>query len=112
MVDYLVSRINIKRAVSLKIYVLCEQVIFQLSLSILDDMSDKLMKCKDDGEAMTMLAEYLDNIANKDSTVPEVRHSNSTATAQSKPKQVFIYLWKAVKDEKWLIETFANFTYY
>lgn len=39
----------------------CEgiKVIFQLALAVLDANVDKLLNCKDDGEAMTVLGRYL-----------------------------------------------------
>lgn len=39
----------------------CEgiKVIFQLALAVLDTNVDKLLICKDDGEAMTVLGRYL-----------------------------------------------------
>lgn len=35
------------------------KVIFQLALAVLDANVDKLLNCKDDGEAMTVLGRYL-----------------------------------------------------
>lgn len=43
------------------------QVIFQVSLVILDRLQDKLTACKDEGEAMTILAQYLNKVTNEDS---------------------------------------------
>jgi hypothetical protein len=34
------------------------KVIFQLALAVLDANVDKLLNCKDDGEAMTVLGRY------------------------------------------------------
>uniref|UniRef100_A0A8C9VNH7 TBC1 domain family member 9 n=1 Tax=Scleropages formosus TaxID=113540 RepID=A0A8C9VNH7_SCLFO len=53
------------------------KVIFQLALSVVDANVDKLLKCKDDGEAMTVLGRYLDSICNRDSTLPPMPHLHS-----------------------------------
>ncbi|KAI1301797.1 TBC1 domain family member 9 [Halotydeus destructor] len=44
------------------------KVVFQVALTILDCNHDALLSAKDDGEAMTVLTGYLENITNKDST--------------------------------------------
>nr|XP_038953607.1 TBC1 domain family member 9 isoform X3 [Rattus norvegicus] len=53
------------------------KVIFQLALAVLDANVDKLLGCKDDGEAMTVLGRYLDSVTNKDSTLPPIPHLHS-----------------------------------
>ncbi|XP_053112811.1 TBC1 domain family member 9 isoform X2 [Hemicordylus capensis] len=53
------------------------KVIFQLALAVLDANVDKLLNCKDDGEAMTVLGKYLDSVTNKDSTLPPIPHLHS-----------------------------------
>ncbi|XP_064601750.1 TBC1 domain family member 9B-like isoform X2 [Liolophura sinensis] len=53
------------------------KAIFQIALTILDSKKEKLLKCNDDGEAMTILAEYLENVTNRDSTMPLVLHTSS-----------------------------------
>ncbi|MEJ1286183.1 hypothetical protein NN561_017187 [Cricetulus griseus] len=53
------------------------KVIFQLALAVLDANVDKLLNCKDDGEAMTVLGRYLDSVTNKDSTLPPIPHLHS-----------------------------------
>ncbi|XP_043918219.1 TBC1 domain family member 9 isoform X2 [Protopterus annectens] len=53
------------------------KVIFQLALAVLDANVDKLLNCKDDGEAMTVLGRYLDSVTNNDSTLPPIPHLHS-----------------------------------
>ncbi|XP_058049067.1 TBC1 domain family member 9 isoform X1 [Ahaetulla prasina] len=53
------------------------KVIFQLALAVLDANVEKLLNCKDDGEAMTVLGRYLDSVTNKDSTLPPIPHLHS-----------------------------------
>ncbi|KAG9347089.1 hypothetical protein JZ751_006016 [Albula glossodonta] len=61
------------------------KVIFQLALSVLDANIDKLLNCKDDGEAMTVLGRYLDSVSNKDSTLPPIPHLHSLLTDDREP---------------------------
>ncbi|KAM8938850.1 TBC1 domain family member 9 isoform 2-T2 [Pelodytes ibericus] len=61
------------------------KVIFQLALAVLDTNVDKLINCKDDGEAMTVLGRYLDSLTNKDSTLPPIPHLHSLITDDSEP---------------------------
>ncbi|KAM9330052.1 TBC1 domain family member 9 isoform 2-T2 [Gastrophryne carolinensis] len=56
------------------------KVIFQLALAVLEANVDKLLNCKDDGEAMTVLGRYLDSVSNKDSTLPPIPHLHSLIT--------------------------------
>lgn len=51
-------------------------MIFQFSLAILDNLKKDLLASKDDGEAMTLLASYLENVSNKDSTMPRMPSGN------------------------------------
>lgn len=46
------------------------QVIFQVALAILDANRSKLLSVDDDGEGMTILSEYLDNITNREYDSP------------------------------------------
>lgn len=39
------------------------KVIFQIALTVLEDNQEKLLKCKDDGEAMTIFTEYLEKVS-------------------------------------------------
>ncbi|KAM4583680.1 TBC1 domain family member 9 isoform 2-T2 [Odontesthes bonariensis] len=61
------------------------KVIFQLALSVLHANIHKLLSCKDDGEAMTVLGRYLDNVTNKDSTLPPIPHLHSLLTDNGEP---------------------------
>ncbi|KAG8453928.1 hypothetical protein GDO86_000524 [Hymenochirus boettgeri] len=65
----------------------CEgiKVIFQLALAVLEANVDKLLSCKDDGEAMTVLGRYLDSVTNKDSTLPPIPHLHSLLTDDIDP---------------------------
>lgn len=51
-------------------------VIFQIALRVLEANMDQLMKCNDDGEAMTVLSRYLDNIKNRDAKDPFSHHTS------------------------------------
>lgn len=61
------------------------KVIFQLALAVLDANVDKLLNCKDDGEAMTVLGRYLDSVTNKDSTLPPIPHLHSCSVMTWSP---------------------------
>ncbi|XP_049625941.1 TBC1 domain family member 9 [Suncus etruscus] len=61
------------------------KVIFQLALAVLDANVDKLLHCKDDGEAMTVLGRYLDSVTNKDSTLPPIPHLHSLLSDDLEP---------------------------
>lgn len=61
------------------------KVIFQLALAVLDANVDKLLGCKDDGEAMTVLGRYLDSVTNKDSTLPPIPHLHSLLSDDVEP---------------------------
>ena len=54
------------------------KVVFQVSLAVLECNRERLASVKDDSEAMSILSEYLDSVANPRSTVPlkSVRNSN------------------------------------
>jgi hypothetical protein len=58
------------------------QVIFQVSLAVLDNLQDQLIKCKDDAEAITTLTQYLDGVGNTE-VVHEMKEEQN--------KQVFLY---------------------
>ncbi|XP_071954671.1 TBC1 domain family member 9-like isoform X2 [Antedon mediterranea] len=45
------------------------KIIFQIALAVLDANSEKLIDCKDDGQAMTILSRYLENVYNHDATL-------------------------------------------
>ena len=46
-----------------------------ISLAILNNLNEKLVKAKDDGEAMTVLSSYLEKVTNKDATLPRMLHT-------------------------------------
>ncbi|KAL4618166.1 TBC1 domain family member 9-like isoform X1 [Arapaima gigas] len=62
------------------------KVIFQLALSVLEANVEKLLKCKDDGEAMTVLGRYLDSISNRDSILPPMPHLHSLLVDNTEPR--------------------------
>ena len=73
------------------------QVIFQMSLCILDKVRDKLLACKDDGEAMTVLGAYLENVTNRDSTLMHVAHTatmSNYSEPNSKVSQILLVIYK------------------
>uniref|UniRef100_A0A131XYW0 Putative ypt/rab gtpase activating protein n=3 Tax=Ixodes ricinus TaxID=34613 RepID=A0A131XYW0_IXORI len=45
------------------------KVVFQVALAVLEANQERLLRCKDDGEAMMVLCEYLENIHNPMATV-------------------------------------------
>ena len=57
------------------IILLFSKVIFQIALTILELKKDELEAAKDDGEAMTILSSYLENVSNRDSTMPNIQHT-------------------------------------
>ncbi|KAK6973003.1 TBC1 domain family member 9B [Biomphalaria glabrata] len=55
------------------------RVIFQVSLTILDMKREELLESREDGEAMAVLCQFMDNIVNSNSTTPNIMHtSNAT----------------------------------
>ncbi|XP_046333198.2 TBC1 domain family member 9-like isoform X1 [Haliotis rufescens] len=58
------------------------KVIFQIALTILDNKSGELLGCAEDGEAMTVLCQYLENVTNRDSTMPQVQHTSNMSRSQ------------------------------
>lgn len=62
-------------------------VIFQVALAILDCNSEALLTAKDDGEAMTVLTGYLENISNRDATT-HLLHSVAYGSASKRANQV------------------------
>ncbi|XP_038630605.1 TBC1 domain family member 8B [Scyliorhinus canicula] len=50
------------------------KAILQLGLAVLDYNMDKLLLCKDDAEAVTILNKFFDNVTNKDSPLPPMTH--------------------------------------
>lgn len=64
------------------------KVVFQVALSILEANQEALLQCKDDGEAMTILTGYLENITNHDATSPHMVQSVAYGTASNRSNQV------------------------
>lgn len=62
------------------------RVIFQVALNILDNNSEALLQCKDDGEAMPVLGSYLENITNRDTTMPTLEHTSMMCTDNMEKK--------------------------
>ncbi|KAF6041305.1 TBC1D8 [Bugula neritina] len=57
------------------------KVIFQIALAILDACSDKLARCKDDGEAISVLTQYVDGVTNADVAEPILKATKSVETS-------------------------------
>ena len=58
-----------------------------MALTILDNQSVELLDCADDGEAMPVLAGYLENVTNRDATMSNIIHTSSLCTT-GEPAQV------------------------
>lgn len=56
------------------------KVIFQIALAILDACSDKLARCKDDGEAISVLTQYVDGVTNADVAEPILKATKSVVS--------------------------------
>ncbi|XP_041049022.1 TBC1 domain family member 9B-like isoform X2 [Carcharodon carcharias] len=68
------------------------KVIFQVSLAVLEANMEKLLNCSDEGEAMTILGRYLDNVCNKQSTSPPIPHLHALLTnGDDVPPQIDIF---------------------
>ncbi|XP_064423030.1 TBC1 domain family member 9B isoform X2 [Latimeria chalumnae] len=61
------------------------KLIFQVSLAILEASMDQLLGCADEGEAMTVLGRYLDNVINKQSVSPPIPHLHALLTTGDEP---------------------------
>ncbi|XP_077182727.1 TBC1 domain family member 9B isoform X2 [Paroedura picta] len=61
------------------------KVILQVSLSILDANMETLLNCCDEGEAMTVLGRYLDNVVNQHSVSPPIPHLHALLTSGDEP---------------------------
>ncbi|GFS17024.1 TBC1 domain family member 9, partial [Elysia marginata] len=61
------------------------RVIFQVSLAILDMRRQELLACREDGEAMAVLCEFMDSVHNSNSSTPNIIHTaNSNGVSQDK----------------------------
>uniref|UniRef100_A0A673A2N6 TBC1 domain family member 9B n=1 Tax=Sphaeramia orbicularis TaxID=375764 RepID=A0A673A2N6_9TELE len=61
------------------------KVIFQVALAVLHDNMDALLSCSDEGEAMTILGRYLDNVVNKQTVAPPTPHLHALLTSGDEP---------------------------
>ncbi|XP_037357111.1 TBC1 domain family member 9B isoform X2 [Talpa occidentalis] len=61
------------------------KVILQVALAILDANKEELLACVDEGEAMTILGRYLDNVVNKQSVSPPIPHLHALLTSRDTP---------------------------
>ncbi|XP_041466902.1 TBC1 domain family member 9B-like [Lytechinus variegatus] len=60
------------------------KVIFQIALAVLDANYEALLECDDDGQAMVVLSRYLENVGNRDATMPHVPHSSVIVGSEGK----------------------------
>uniref|UniRef100_A0A674NPD0 TBC1 domain family member 9B n=1 Tax=Takifugu rubripes TaxID=31033 RepID=A0A674NPD0_TAKRU len=61
------------------------KVIFQVALAVLHANMDALLSCSDEGEAMTILGRYLDNVVNKQTAAPPIPHLHARLTSGEDP---------------------------
>uniref|UniRef100_A0A8C7CVQ6 TBC1 domain family member 9B n=1 Tax=Oncorhynchus kisutch TaxID=8019 RepID=A0A8C7CVQ6_ONCKI len=61
------------------------KVIFQVALAVLHANMDTLLDCTDEGEAMTILGRYLDNVVNKQTVSPPIPHLHALLTSGDEP---------------------------
>lgn len=56
-------------------------MLFQVGLATLDANRNKLLAVQDDGEAMTVLGNYLEHVINRDSTMVSNNQGGSSRTS-------------------------------
>ncbi|XP_037531590.1 TBC1 domain family member 9B [Nematolebias whitei] len=61
------------------------KVTFQVALTVLHDNMEALLSCTDEGEAMTTLGRYLDNVVNKQTVAPPIPHLHALLTSGDDP---------------------------
>ncbi|XP_075994456.1 TBC1 domain family member 9B [Genypterus blacodes] len=61
------------------------KVTFQVALAVLSDNMVALLSCSDEGEAMTILGRYLDNVVNKQTVAPPIPHLHALLTSGDEP---------------------------
>ncbi|KAL4631153.1 TBC1 domain family member 9B isoform X2 [Arapaima gigas] len=61
------------------------KVIFQVSLAVLHANMEQLLACSDEGEAMTILGRYLDNVVNKQTVSAPIPHLHALLTSGDEP---------------------------
>uniref|UniRef100_A0A8D2AWV0 TBC1 domain family member 9B n=1 Tax=Sciurus vulgaris TaxID=55149 RepID=A0A8D2AWV0_SCIVU len=77
------------------------KVILQVALAVLDANMEQLLGCSDEGEAMTVLGRYLDNVVNKQSVSPPIPHLHALLTSgDDPPTEVDIFDLLKVSYEK------------
>ncbi|XP_010591546.2 TBC1 domain family member 9B isoform X1 [Loxodonta africana] len=77
------------------------KVVLQVALAILDANTEQLLGCMDEGEAMTVLGRYLDNVVNKQSVSPPIPHLHALLTSgDDPPAEVDIFELLKVSYEK------------
>lgn len=64
------------------------KVIFQVALTILDIKKEELLACREDGEAMAVLCDFMDNIVNSNSTTPNIIHTSNSFGDDKKSVEV------------------------
>ncbi|XP_037673529.1 TBC1 domain family member 9B isoform X2 [Choloepus didactylus] len=77
------------------------KVVLQVALAILDANMEQLLGCSDEGEAMTILGRYLDNVVNKQSVSPPIPHLHALLTSgDDPPAEVDVFELLKVSYEK------------
>ncbi|MEE6478561.1 hypothetical protein FKM82_011876 [Ascaphus truei] len=61
------------------------KLVLQLSLAVLEANMESLLNSSDEGEAMTVLGRYLDNVVNKQSVSPPIPHLHALLTSGDEP---------------------------
>ncbi|XP_075872738.1 TBC1 domain family member 9B isoform X2 [Nelusetta ayraudi] len=68
------------------------KVIFQVALAVLHDNMEALLSCSDEGEAMTILGRYLDNVVNNQTVAPPTPHLHALLTnGEDPPAEVDVF---------------------
>ncbi|KAK5896444.1 hypothetical protein CesoFtcFv8_009606 [Champsocephalus esox] len=68
------------------------KVTFQVALAVLHDNMEALLSCSDEGEAMTVLGRYLDNVVNKQTVAPPIPHLHALLTSgDDPPREIDIF---------------------
>lgn len=57
------------------------RVIFQIALAVLDGCAADLSSCKDDGEAISVLAQYVEGVTNKDIPDPILKTNKQVVSS-------------------------------
>ncbi|CAG0880980.1 unnamed protein product [Darwinula stevensoni] len=82
------------------------KVIFQLALCILKENQEKLLRCRDEGDAMALLTEYLESVHNSECTLPYLPISGISHPPKKQGSvKIQDLLKKACQNYKWLKNT-------